>query len=183
MLTQLRPRASARVAPMLSSAPRVRAATIADMAQVAPIINGFAARGLMLPKTPEQLYRTFREFVLAFDDHDRVIGCAGLRVYTPELAELCGLAVAEEAHGRGVGRLLVEAIVEQAANHGIRTLFAMTLEDAFFHRLGFRTVDRALFPLKIASDCVGCARRHACPEITVARRIGPHMDEGDRADA
>jgi len=170
-------------APALGAAPVVRRASIADMAQVAPLINGFAARGLMLPKTQEQLYRTFREFVLAFDETDRVIGCAGLRVYGPQLAELCALAVDERAHGRGVGRMLVEAIVEQAAELGIRTVFALTLEDGFFHKLGFRTVRKELFPQKIAADCVGCAKRHACPEITVARVIGPHLDEEDIADA
>jgi amino-acid N-acetyltransferase len=179
----LRPRL-ADVPPALEGAPVVRAARLADMAQVAPLINGFAARGLMLPKSEEQLFRTFREFVLAVDGNDRVIGSAGLRVYSPELAELCGLAVDTRAHGRGVGRQLVEAVVEQAAELGIRTLFALTLEEPFFHRLGFRTVSRELFPQKIAADCSGCPRRHACPEITVARVIGPHLDdEEDIADA
>ena len=182
MLVQLR-RLEEAPAPVLAARPFVRAARIPDMSQVAPLINGFAARGLMLPKTEEQLYRTFREFVLAFDENDRVIGCAGLRVYGPQLAELCALAVDERAHGRGVGRLLVESIVEQAAQLGVRTVFALTLEEGFFNRLGFRTVQKELFPQKIAADCVGCAKRHACPEITVARVIGPHLDEEEIADA
>jgi amino-acid N-acetyltransferase len=161
----------------------VRAARITDMSQVAPLINGFAARGLMLPKTEDQLYRTFREFVLAFDENERVIGCAGLRVYSPQLAELCALAVDERAHGRGVGRMLVESIVENAAELGVRTVFAMTLEEGFFNRLGFSTVRKELFPAKVAADCVGCARQNACPEITVARVIGPHLDEEEITDA
>ena len=183
MLVQLRTRVQEKVAPAFVAEPVVRRARISDMSQVAPLINGFAARGLMLPKTEEQLYRTFREFVLAFDENGRVIGCAGLRVYGPQLGELCALAVDERAHGRGVGRLLVEAIVEQAADLGIRTVFAMTLEDGFFHRLGFRTVQKELFPQKVVSDCAVCPKRNACPEITVARVIGPHLDEEDIADA
>ncbi|HEU0078042.1 MAG TPA: hypothetical protein VFQ76_10365, partial [Longimicrobiaceae bacterium] len=43
----------------------VRPARVADMKQVEPLINGFAARELMLPKTIEQLSRNFREFVVA----------------------------------------------------------------------------------------------------------------------
>lgn len=183
MLLQLRPRPASAPAAALASAPVIRAATIADMEQVAPLVNGFAARGLMLPKTQEQLYRTFREFVLAFDDAGRVIGSAATRVYTPQLAELSALAVHESAHGRGVGRMLVEAVAQQAAQLGVRTLFAMTLEEGFFHRLGFRTVSKDLFPQKIAADCLNCPKRHACPEITVARVIGPHLDEEDIADA
>ena len=183
MMVQLRARVAQAPDPVLQAAPVIRPARIGDMTQVAPLINGFATRGLMLPKSEEQLIRTFREFVLAFDENGRVIGCAGLRVYSPDLAELCALAVDSRAHGRGVGRMLVEAIVEQAAELGLRTLFAMTLEDGFFHRLGFRTVQKELFPQKIAADCVGCAKRHACPEIAVARVIGPHLDEEDIADA
>lgn len=182
MLVQLRAR-DVRVPPSLDGAPTVRTARVADMAQVAPIINGFAARGLMLPKTQDQLFRTFREFVLAIDGNDRVIGCAALRVYSPDLAELSALAVDEDAHGRGIGRRLVEAVVQQAAELGIRRLFAMTLEETFFHRLGFRTVPKELFPQKIAADCNSCVKRHACPEITVVRVIGPHLDEGEIADA
>ena len=183
MLVQLRTRVQEAPAPAFMATPVIQRARISDMSQVAPLINGFAARGVMLPKTEEQLYRTFREFVLAFDENGRVIGCAALRVYGPQLAELSALAVDERAHGRGVGRMLVEAIVEQAADLGIRTVFALTLEDGFFHRLGFRTVQKELFPQKIAADCVGCPKRHACPEITVARVIGPHLDEEDIADA
>lgn len=182
MLVQLRSR-EADAAPALEGGVVVRPARIADMAQVAPIIGRFAARGLMLPKTEEQLFRTFREFVLALDDNGRVMGCAGLRVYSPHLAELSALAVDERAHGRGIGRRLVEGIVEQAAELGIRVLFALTLEEGFFHRLGFRTVSKELFTQKIAADCNGCAKRDACAEITVARVIGPHLDEEDIADA
>lgn len=182
MLVQLRMREE-DMAPALERGPVIRPARIGDMRQVAPLVNGFAKRGLMLPKTEEQLVRTFREFVLAFDDAGGVVGCAGLRVYSPDLAELCALAVDERAHGRGVGRRLVEGIVEQAAELGVRTLFALTLEEGFFHRLGFRTVKKELFPQKIAADCNGCAKRDACPEITVARFIGPHLDEEDIADA
>jgi amino-acid N-acetyltransferase len=183
MLVQLRARVQDTPTPAFAGAPVVRRARIEDMAQVAPLINGFAARGLMLPKTEDQLYRTFREFVLAFDENGSVVGCAGLRVYGPALAELCALAVDERAHGRGVGRALVESIVEQAAELGIRTLFAMTLEDGFFHRMGFRTVQKELFPQKVAADCAVCPKRNACPEITVARLIGPHLEEEDFADA
>ena len=183
MLVQLRTRVQETAAPAFAVAPVVRRARISDMSQVAPLINGFAARGLMLPKTEEQLFRTFREFVLAFDENGNVIGSAALRVYGPQLAELSALAVDERAHGRGVGRMLVEAIVEQAAELGIRTLFAMTLEDGFFHRMGFRTVRKELFPQKVAADCAVCPKRNACPEITVARMIGPHLDEEEFADA
>jgi amino-acid N-acetyltransferase len=96
----------------------VRNAALGDVAQIAALINGFADRQLMLHKTTVQLARTFREFVVALDAGGRLLGCAALRVYTPQLAELASLAVDESAHGLGIGRKLVAAIEAEAVTHG-----------------------------------------------------------------
>ncbi|MFL5381112.1 MAG: N-acetyltransferase [Longimicrobiaceae bacterium] len=148
----------------------VRRARVADMLQVEPLINGFAKQELMLPKTVEQLSRNFREFVVA-EHNGRIIGCAALRVYTPQLAELGSLAVSEAAHGLGVGRKLVAGVEAEAAAHGIGTVFALTLQDVFFHKQGYRTVPKELFPLKVWSDCRACPKLHACDEIAVVKEL------------
>ncbi len=149
----------------------VRRARIADMFQVAALVNHFAERGLLLPKTPEQLARTFREFVVATDENDRLLGCGGLRVYTPQLAEIVSLAVDEAAHGLGVGRQIVTALEEEARELGIGTIFALTLQDGFFHKLAFRTVPKEMFPPKVWADCRTCFKRHACDEIAVVKEL------------
>lgn len=156
----------------------LRAARPADMAEVEQLIRGFARRGLLLPKTLDQLHRTFREFLIARDGGGSLLGCVALRVYSPTLAEVSALAVAARAHGRGVGRRLMEGLVHQAGALEIRTLFALTLEEGFFHRIGFRTVARERFPEKIAADCMGCPRRTGCREITVMRDI--HEPQGGK---
>lgn len=147
----------------------VRPARIADMLQVEPLINGFAAQNLMLPKTPEQLVRLFREFVVAADEHGRVVGCGGLRIFSPTLAEVISLAVAPETQGLGLGGRIVHRLVEDAETLGITTVFALTLRDGFFHRLGFRTVQKEMFPAKVWSDCRNCPKLTACDEIAVVR--------------
>ena len=149
----------------------VRPARIADMLQVEPLINGFAAQNLMLPKTPEQLVRLFREFVVATDENGRVLGCGGLRIFSPDLAEIISLAVDPATQGMGLGGRIVERLVEDAETLGISTVFALTLRDGFFHRLGFRTVDKEMFPAKVWSDCRNCPKLHACDEIAVVREV------------
>jgi amino-acid N-acetyltransferase len=146
----------------------VRPARIGDMQQVEPLINGFAAQNLMLPKTPDQLVRNFREFVVVTNRFDRVVGCGALRVYSDSLAEIVSLAVDESAHGLGVGRKVVERLLEAARALGLRTVFALTLQEAFFHKLHFRTVPKEMFPLKVWADCRNCPKLHACDEIAVA---------------
>lgn len=155
---------------------RVRPAELRDMARLEPVINGYARQGLMLPKTSEQLHRHFREFTVAVDDTGALLGCVALRVYGPELAEVSALAVAEAARGRGVGGRLLEALEAQARGLGLHTLFALTLEQEFFHRFGFRPVAREQFPLKVALDCGSCSRRQQCREVTVAKRLNTTSD-------
>jgi amino-acid N-acetyltransferase len=161
--------------PVEKKAPRpggvvVRPARVADMLQVEPLINGFARQDLMLPKTVEQLSRNFREFVVAELD-GRILGCAALRVYTPQLAELGSLAVSEAAQGLGVGAKLVAAVEVEAGKHGIGTVFALTLKDVFFHKQGYRTVPKEMFPQKVWSDCRACPKLHACDEIAVVKEL------------
>ena len=157
----------------IAAAPRVvvRPALVADMVQVEPLINGFADLGLMLPKTLVALSRNFREFVVAMDETGKLLGCAALRVYTPQLAELGSLAVAGEAHGLGVGRQLVAAIEVEAERLGIGTVFALTLQEIFFHKQGYRTVPKEMVPLKVWADCKGCSKLQACDEIAVVKEL------------
>lgn len=149
----------------------VRAARISDMRQVQTLVNGFARDNLMLPKTYDQLARLFREFVVAVDAEERVVGCGALRVYGEELAEIASLAVDEAMHGAGIGRRLVERLIHEGHGLGLRTVFALTLQEEFFHRLGFRTVPRDNFPGKVWADCRSCPKLHACDEIAVAMEL------------
>lgn len=156
----------------------VRPARIADMLQVEPLINHFAAQNLMLPKTREQLVRLFREFVVAVDQDGRLLGCGGLRIFSPQLAEVISLAVSPAAHGLGVGGRIVQRLVEDAETLGISAVFALTLRDSFFHRLGFRTVPKEMFPAKVWADCRTCSKLTACDEIAVVIEVehnGPYV--------
>jgi amino-acid N-acetyltransferase len=149
----------------------VRPARISDMRAVEPLIKLFASDNLMLPKTLDQLARQFREFVVAVDATDRVVGCGALRIYTEGLAEICSLAVDSASHGLGIGRMLVERLISDARELELETVFALTLRPEFFGRLGFQVVAKEEFPLKVWADCRNCPKLHACDEIAVAIEI------------
>lgn len=156
--------------PLTAPAPALhRPARIADAPAMAELINGFAAQGLMLPKTVPDLARAFREYRVATDPDGRLVGCGGLRIYNEDLAEIVGLAVAEDAHGRRIGATLVEDLVEEARTLGIARVFAMTFQVDFFGRQGFTPIPIAFLPEKTAADCRTCARRVGCKEVAVMR--------------
>jgi len=150
----------------------VRPARVADMRAVEPLIRLFANDNIMLPKTFDQLARTFREFVVATEGSGQVVGCGALRIYNEGLAEICSLAVDLPYQGGGIGRKIVTRLLDQARELDLKTVFALTLKPGFFERLGFNVVSKENFPLKVWADCRGCPKLHACDEIAVAIEIG-----------
>ena len=147
----------------------LRPARVADVAGIVSLIAGFAAQKIMLPRTPESVLLALDDFVVAVDARGAVLGCGALKEYSPSLAEVSSVAVAREAHGRGLGRRIVTRLEQLARSRAIDELFALTLTPEFFGAIGYEVMDKARYPEKIRRDCVGCARRAGCREICVAR--------------
>ncbi len=50
-------------------------------------------------------------------------------------------------------------------------VFALTYRADFFQTLGFRIVDKGMFPEKIWSDCIICPKRYRCDETAVLLEV------------
>jgi N-acetylglutamate synthase-like GNAT family acetyltransferase len=109
--------------------------------------------------------------VVAVTPGGAVVGCGAIKEYSPSLAEVAAIAVAPEAHGRGLGRQIVTAVEALAVKRGIYDVFALTIQPAFFETVGYMRTERARYPEKIRRDCVGCVRRASCEETCVAKRL------------
>jgi amino-acid N-acetyltransferase len=168
-LITVRTSAPSSGAPLDRSLPiAIRKALMTDVAPMLGLINGYAAKAIMLPRTEFEMAENIRDFTVA-DAAGRIVGCVALHFYTPDSAEVRSLAVDPAAQGLGLGRRLVEAVVEEAARHSLKTLFAFTYVPEFFAKLGFIVVDRAELPLKAWKDCLRCPKFQACDEIAMIR--------------
>ncbi len=147
----------------------LRRARVDDVPEIGAIINDAAEFGLMLPKSWSQLYENVREFVVAVDPDDDVVGVCGLSIIWADLAEVVSLAVMRKYRGRGLGRKLVEAVLDEARALKIRRVMSLTYEQAFFEKLGFAVLDRQKLPLKVWADCVRCPKNEACDEIAMIK--------------
>jgi amino-acid N-acetyltransferase len=147
---------------------QVRKAAMRDIPAILELINGYAARGVMLPRTEFELSEAIRDFSVAIVG-GRLLGCGALHFYSPSVAEIRSLAVSEEAKTHGVGRRLVEALVEEAEQHELGAVFAFTYVVEFFNKVGFQEVERGMLPLKAWKDCVRCPKFQACDENAVLR--------------
>jgi len=96
-----------------------------------------------------------------------VLACGSLEHFTDELAEVRSLMVAADIKGGGLGRKIVENLIATAKTRGVSRVMALTYVPIFFHKLGFKTVDKDIFPEKIWGICVNCYKFHNCDEIAV----------------
>jgi amino-acid N-acetyltransferase len=150
----------------------VRKARMCDIAPILQLINGYAAKGIMLPRTELELSEHIRDFSVALSD-GRLMGCGALHFYTPTLGEIRSLAVDESAKTHGVGRKVVECLVEEAQQYHLDGVFAFTYVVEFFNKVGFHEVERGMLPLKAWKDCLRCPKFQCCDEIAVVRVLNP----------
>jgi amino-acid N-acetyltransferase len=150
----------------------VRKAGMHDIGPILALINGYAAKGIMLPRTELEVSEDIRDFSVIVTD-GRLMGCGALHFYTPSTAEIRSLAVAEDAKTHGIGRRLIEALVREASNFSLDAVFAFTYVADFFRKMGFQEVERGELPLKVWKDCVRCPKFQCCDEIAVMRVLRP----------
>lgn len=150
----------------------VRRARPDDARAIHGLIHRYAGQNLLLPRPVAEIQARRRDFWVATEDGE-VVGCAALRIWWHDLAEVRSLAVDEAAEGRGYGGRLVEAVAGEAQRYGVRVLFALTRIEPWFNAHGFTTVERAVLYDKVWGDCARCPFRQACDEVAVARALAP----------
>lgn len=145
---------------------KVQPADVADARAIHELVNGFARRGEMLPRTMAEIYENLRDYSVVRDG-GQVVACGALHIMWEDLAEVRSLAVNEDRQGQGLGALLVRANLQEASDLGLRTAFALTYQPAFFERLGFRQADVMTLPRKVWNECYRCPKFPTCNEIAV----------------
>lgn len=142
---------------------RIRNATSADLPAVESLLS---ASDLPLDGVKD----SFSNFVVAEDDGE-IAGAIGLEEFGA-VALLRSAVVSPEHRGSGVGRRLVERLLEGAEVAGIEELYLLTTTaDQYFPRFGFTRTTRSAVPdaVKASAEFQG-----ACPDtaVVMTRRVG-----------
>lgn len=145
-----RPARTPATRPHLSATHVVRPAHAGDVAAIHAIVRRYAARGALLPRTRLDIQAAVHDYVVVADAHHRVVGCAALSMYTPDLAEVTSVAVARSAQGKGLGTMAVRGVEAMARDRGVLELFAMTTAEGFFASLGYGLSSVEQYPEKLA---------------------------------
>jgi amino-acid N-acetyltransferase len=150
---------------------RAEKASIADAQQVHDLVNAFAQRGEMLPRTMGEVYETLRDFFVVRQGR-RIVACVALHITWEGLAEVRSLAVREESQAVGLGVLLVESCVQEAQTLGLERVFALTAKPGFFEKLGFCQADVMTLPRKVWNECYRCPKFPNCDEVAMVLDLG-----------
>ena len=145
-----------------------RSAILPDVEAIHAIMQPYAEKNILLPRSTAELCENVRDFVVA-EYNGEIIGCGALHLYGMHLAEIRSIAVLPSAKGVGAGRELVEALMQEAERHRVTCVCLFTRIPEFFAHMGFSVATREALPDKIYKDCRHCPFLYACDEIAMFR--------------
>lgn len=145
-------------------------ATLDDAAGIRKLVNSFASKSLMLPRSLTEIYENIRDFWIVRKDGE-VIACCALHPLWENLAEIKSLAVSEKYQKEGLARMLVQKCIYEASIIKATEVFALTYSPGFFEKMGFEKGDKEKMPHKIWSECIKCPHFPDCDEELLVRYL------------
>jgi amino-acid N-acetyltransferase len=122
----------------------VRRARTSDVRAIRRFVDLYAADRTLLDKPTVMLFEDVQEFWVAETisaGSPTVVGCGALHVMWEDLAEVRTLAVDPALRHQGIGHRLLAHLLEVARRVGVRRVFCLTFEVAFFARHGFVEIE------------------------------------------
>ncbi len=135
------------------------------------VVREFANAGLMIPLSVGDTLERLRSFLVATIPGGEIVGCVCVDTTWEYLVEIRSLAVKSEYQKHGVGRLLLDAALADAAAFGAKEVFTLTYVPDFFKRFEFQIVPRDALPHKVWLVCVKCPKFPDCGEVPMKRSL------------
>lgn len=124
----------------------IRRARTSDVRGIRRLIDTYSGERRLLSKATVALYEDVPEFRVAVRPDGTVVGCGALHVLWEDLAEIRTVAVDPVCRGQKVGRQIVEVLLADARELGVKRVFVLTFETGFFGSFGFAEIDGAPVP-------------------------------------
>ena len=159
----------------------IRVAELRDAERIYALISGNSDQ--LVPRSLGNIVETIDRFALA-EAAGELVGCAAYQIH-PEIGnaeaasvEVVSVAVTAAFRRRGIGRLLVEAVLEKVATFRPREVVVLTFAPEFFRSLGFVEIAKTEIMHKLYTGCINCTKHanpYTCPEIAMRRQVdGSH---------
>jgi len=131
----------------------IRRAMTRDVQGIRSLIDTYSVERRLLSKATVSLFEAVQEFWVAVrDDDGAVVGCGAIHVMWEDLAEIRTVAVDPALRGQKIGHRIVTELLATATSLGVRRVFCLTFETAFFSSFGFASIDGAPVPHKVFEE-------------------------------
>lgn len=117
-----------------------RDAQLTDAPAICGLLESWAARGLTLARTVEEIEGMIERFTVV-EHGGRVIACAAVDPIEPGMGEVRSVAVCGTVTGLGAGRAVMNGLVARASANGCRRLVLLSKTPSFFERVGFEVIE------------------------------------------
>lgn len=146
-------------------------AKLTDIAQMQDVVRPEVEKGIILFRSSDEMATNIRSYILA-KENDQIIGFGALHFHADDLAEIRSLVVKDGFRGRGVGKGIIENLLIEGEYLGVKKVFTLTYQKAFFEAVGFSEISKEALPAhKIWADCIKCKHFPICDEIALIKTI------------
>jgi amino-acid N-acetyltransferase len=88
------------------------------------------------------------------------------------LGEIRSLAVNPKYQKRGIGKTIVQNLLNEAKDLGLKEVLVLTYKKDFFAKMGFVEIEKEAIPdKKIWADCIKCKFFPNCNEIALIKYL------------
>jgi len=141
--------------------------TLKNIIDIKSVLMPYVEEGIILNRDDDEIATNIRSYQILYDDK-KPIGVGALHIYSPFLGEIRSLAIDKNYQGKGLGKKLVESLLEEAKSLELKEVLVLTYQKDFFEKLGFIEIEKEAIPdKKIWADCIKCKFFPNCNEIAL----------------
>lgn len=151
----------------------IRRARLEDVSRIYSVIRENPDE--VLPRSYQDIFTHFDRFYVYDDGEIRgVISWQALPVIDPDRPDLCleiiSFSVADKDKKKGIGRLLLEHMLEFLEELSPHRVIVLTFYPEFFRKFGFKETSKENLYQKIFVGCLNCTKHRSpltCPELAM----------------
>lgn len=127
--------------------------------------------GTILDRSEDEMANTIRSYNI-IKDNDEIVAFCALHIHSTSLGEVRSLIVKDTHRRKGLASKLINNLLKEAKELGLKEILSLTYRKELFTKLGFIEITKDSIPNhKIWADCIKCTRFPICDEIALIKTL------------
>ena len=145
--------------------------TVLDIKSMQDLVETDVVNGNILQRDSNEMATTIRSYT-CIKVEDKIVGFVALHIHTIQLAEIRSLIVDKGFRSKGIAKLLINSVIDEAKKLDLGKLLVLTYKKELFESFGFQEIQKESIPeTKIWADCIKCKHFPICDEVSLTLSI------------